>query len=108
MMLHRTPVATSGVVTVHPVRPRRPQSPQRIWRRASAVTDPLDHHDVLAVVLELLRAAQHDASTVSRALTLGRTCARERPRDVGVERGVLFLEQALTFMGAELPEEESA
>jgi hypothetical protein len=72
------------------------------------VTDPLDQHDVLAVVLELLRAAQHDASTVSRALTLGRTCARERPSDVGVERGVLLLEQALAFMGLELPAEGSA
>ena len=76
---------------------------ERIWRRATTVIDPADHHDVLSIVLELLRAAHHDVDTVSSALALGRIRSQAEPDDVAVERGVRCLEQALTFMGVELP-----
>lgn len=98
-----TPVAGSGVGPVGDPGPRQSQSAQRIWRRAATITGVLDEHDVLAVVLELLRTARHDVGTVSDALTIGRRRACARPSDAGVQRGVMFLEHALAFMGVELP-----
>jgi hypothetical protein len=74
-----------------------------LWRVATDVGEPLDHHDVLAVILELLRAAHHDVATVSDALTFGRAYVQVHPADVAARRGVLLLEQALAFMGVELP-----
>ena len=97
-----TTVASRGTLPVRPSGPRPLASAQQVWRRAAEATDPLDRHDVLAVVLELLRAAHHDVVTVSHAVTIGRRCAVEHPSDAAVQRGVAFLEHALTFMGAEL------
>lgn len=98
-----TTVASRGALPMGPSGPRPLPNAQQVWRRAAEATDPLDRHDVLAVVLELLRAAHHDVVTVSHAVTIGRRCALEHPSDAAVQRGVVFLEQALTFMGAELP-----
>ncbi len=95
--------ARPGALPVGPSAARPLPDAQAVWLRAAEATDPLDRHDVLAVVLEVLRAAHHDVVTVSRALTIGRRCALDHPSDVAVQRGVEFLEQALTFMGAELP-----
>jgi hypothetical protein len=94
-------VAGSGGLPSGLAGPPPSPSAQRVWRRAAEATHPLDRHDVLAVVLELLRAARHDVATVSHALTIGRRWALEHPSDVGVDSGVMFLEQALTFMGVE-------
>lgn len=99
-------------VTVHsstaPDRPRnarrpkgRPQSAQGLWLRATAAAAPIDQHDELAVVLDLLRAARHDPVTISHALMIGRARMRRVPLDLAVRRGVDFLEQALAFMGAD-------
>lgn len=99
----RDPIVRPVVAAGRDQRPRQAQSAQRIWRRAASVTGALDEHDVLAVVLELLRAARHDVGTVSEALTIGRRRASERPSDAGVQRGLMFLEHALVFMGVELP-----
>jgi hypothetical protein len=99
-----TPVAFCGVGRVGDPGPSPSQSAQRIWRRASSVTGVLDEHDLLAVVLELLRAARHDVGILSEALRLGRRRACEHQCDEGIEGGLRFLEHALAFMGVELPE----
>ena len=74
---------------------------QLVWRHATEAPDDLDQHDVLAVVLDLLRIARHDVSTMLHALTLGRTRLRESPADLVAGRATLLLEQAITFMGIE-------
>ena len=90
-----------GLVLVPPEETRPLQRAQLVWRRAISVVEPLDQHDVLAVVLELLRTAHHDVATMSHALTLGRARVREHPADVVARQGTRVLEQAIAFMGVE-------
>jgi hypothetical protein len=97
----RATIATPGVRAARPTGQRPLPSAQRLWNCATKVSAPLDRHDALAVVLELLREARHEVAPVSHALTLGRSHARAHPSDPGAKRGVLMLEQALTFLGVE-------
>jgi hypothetical protein len=76
------------------------QIAQVVWRRALELTDPLVPRDPLAGMLEVLRAASHDVTTVAHALTLGRTQVREHPTDLLARLGTGLLERALAFMGA--------
>lgn len=97
----RATLATPAVRATRPTGQRPSPSAKRLWNCATKVSAPLDHHDALAVVLELLREARHDVATVAHALTLGRSHVRAHPSDPGAKHGVLMLEQALTFLGVE-------
>jgi len=72
-----------------------------VWHRTLELTGTVEQLDQLAVVVELLRTAHHNASTMAGALAIGRTCVREQPRDLVARRGTRLLERATAFMGGE-------
>ena len=56
-------------------------------------------HDVSAVALHLLRAADHDHTTLDHALHIGRTRLRRDPGSHGARRAVHLLESVIGFLG---------
>jgi hypothetical protein len=54
--------------------------------------------DLETAALDLLRAA-HDETTLSHALSIGRSRARRDPGDEATSAGVLLLEAVIAFLG---------
>jgi hypothetical protein len=55
--------------------------------------------DVGNVAIELLRAADHDQTTLIHALGIGRSRLRREPTDAYARRGVRLLEAVVAFLG---------
>jgi hypothetical protein len=55
--------------------------------------------DVGNVAIELLRAADHDQTTLIHALGIGRSRLRREPTDASARRGVRLLETVVAFLG---------
>jgi hypothetical protein len=70
-----------------------------IWARALERAGPFNRHELLATVLDLLRAAHHDPADLSHALALGHNDRRARPDDSTVRAGLALLEETLAFLG---------
>lgn len=68
---------------------------QRVWRRAVELAAYSEQDAGYAGLLELLRAAHQDPTTISHALMLGRARLRERSTDMPAQSGVRLLEQAI-------------
>jgi hypothetical protein len=84
----------------------RADAPQRssvvaaqVWRRAQELVDPLAHHDLVALALNLLRTAHHDPAAMADALALGRQHVRSHPDDTTASGGVEVLERGMAFLG---------
>jgi hypothetical protein len=56
-------------------------------------------HDMSAVALHLLRAADHDHTTLDHALHIGRTRVRREPASHAAQRAVQLLESVIGFLG---------
>lgn len=56
-------------------------------------------HDVSAIALHLLRAADHDRATLDHALHIGRTRVRREPASRAARRAVQLLESVIGFLG---------
>jgi hypothetical protein len=55
--------------------------------------------DVGNVAIDLLRAADHDETTLIHALAIGRSRVRREPADDSARRGVRLLEAVIAFLG---------
>lgn len=64
--------------------------------------------DVGHVAIELLRAADHDETTLTHALGIGRSRVRREPTDASARRGVRLLEAVVAFLGVKLRDDEVA
>ena len=72
---------------------------QVLWQRALDLVHAVDPDERFAAVLELLRAAKHDSTTIAHALAIGRTHLRVDAGDSDATRGVNALERAAAFLG---------
>lgn len=64
--------------------------------------------DVGNVAIELLRAADHDETTLTHALGIGRSRVRREPTDASARRGVRLLEAVVAFLGVKPRDDEVA
>jgi hypothetical protein len=55
--------------------------------------------DVGSAAIDLLRAADHDETTLRHALRVGRSRVRRTPADRAAKRGVQLLEDVIAFLG---------
>ena len=70
-----------------------------LWQRALALVGTDTATDDFAAVLEVVRLAGHDSTTIAHALALGRTRLRGNVHDAVVRRGVSLLTRAGDFLG---------
>ncbi len=95
-------------VAPHPPAAGRPQLAQRVWQRAQEVPDPVDHHELCDLALDLLRVGGDQPTMMAHALTIGRTYQREHDEDETVRLGVRNLARAITFLGVKPSSRTSA
>ncbi len=62
--------------------------------------------DVGNVAIDLLRAADHDETTLTHALGIGRSRLRREPADDSARRSVQLLEAVVAFLGVKLRGDE--
>ncbi|HZT68063.1 MAG TPA: hypothetical protein VFA11_19930 [Acidimicrobiales bacterium] len=79
--------------------PRPPERAQVVWQRAVELAALPNGQSPPEVALDLLRAAQRDASTMAHAMALGRTRLLADGGDADVAGGVDVLERAIRFLG---------
>jgi hypothetical protein len=72
---------------------------QRVWQRSLGLASGGAQLDLPDQALALLRAARHDADTLTHALGLGRSQARHPSHDEATRRGVRLLESTITYLG---------
>lgn len=65
-------------------------------------------HDVGNVAIDLLRAADHDETTLTHALSIGRSRVRREPADGSARRGVQLLQAVIAFLGVKPRADEVA
>ena len=65
-------------------------------------------YDVGNVAIDLLRAADHDETTLTHALGIGRSRVRREPADDSARRGVQLLEAVIAFLGVKPRADEVA
>ena len=71
---------------------------QVVWAHAIELAGS-PSYELFGVILEVLRAAQHDSATVAHALTLGRSRLRIDPTDEAAKRATRLLERTIEFLG---------
>ncbi len=81
-------------VQAHPL-----QQAQIVWQRALALAIPVEKHDPVTRVLELLSAAHYDSTTLAHAAALGRTEIRTNGAAAALERAVRMLDRGVAFLG---------
>jgi hypothetical protein len=75
---------------------------QLVWQGTLELVepvDPADHHDRFAAVLEVLRLAAHDPTTLAHALAIGRTHLHKNEHSADIRRGTRTLAAAVAFLG---------
>lgn len=97
--------AESTTVRTAPAQPKpavagRPlERAQLVWRRALELADPVAPGDRFVLAMDLLRAAHHDAATMTHALSIGRTRLHAHPGDASALGGVKVLKAAIVLLG---------
>lgn len=81
---------------------------QRVWQLSLELASTGPQVDVSDRALALLRAACHDADTMTHALSLGRSRARHPSSDEATHRGVRLLERTITYLGVKARPHEVA
>jgi hypothetical protein len=74
---------------------------QAVLDRSTDLAANTGPHDVSAIALHLLRAADHDRTTLDHALHIGRTRVRREPTSRASRRAVRLLESVIGFLGHE-------
>jgi hypothetical protein len=70
-----------------------------ICDRSGELAVPVGPYDVGNVAIDLLRAADHDETTLTHALGIGQSRVRREPADDSARRGVRVLEAVIGFLG---------
>jgi len=79
--------------------PQPIEQAQLVWRRAVRLSTAPEHDGRTTAVLDLLRTARHDLSTMRHALTLGRTRQQISPGDTGTRGAVELLVRTIGWLG---------
>lgn len=74
---------------------------EMVLDRSTDLATNMGPHDVGAIALHLLRAADHDCTTLDHALRIGMTRVRREPASRAARRAVQLLESAIGFLGPE-------
>jgi hypothetical protein len=81
---------------------------EMICDRSGELATLVAPYDVGNVAIDLLRAADHDETTLTHALDIGRSRMRREPADDATRRGVLLLEAVIAFLGVKPRADEVA
>ena len=72
---------------------------ETVWRRTVGLADVFEQRNLFVVVLELLRSARYDLTTLSEARLLGQAWVRDNATDLAAARSVAMLDRAVAFLG---------
>jgi hypothetical protein len=82
----------------------REETAQVVVRRSIKLAAGDHLQEVGGLALDLLRVANHDATTLEHALVVCRSLARDDPTDVRVTQAIRLLERVTTFLGVPRPQ----
>jgi hypothetical protein len=70
-----------------------------ICDRSEELATRVGPSDLGSMAIDLLRAAEHDETTLRHALRIGRSRVERKPADKAASRGVGLLEAVIAFLG---------